>query len=145
MILKTEKKYYLSQICFGPRVNCFLFHLLKTEKYWWKQDSLICSLIWWAHQLSKTNFCSQIVWRNNTLFTPFVLGSSSIWTCWILNFEYQIFVVVYYRQAQWKKSKQIYKIRHFQIDALPRTFHTVILLDRTFKKWVLSSFAFQSF
>ena len=50
-----------------------------------------------------------------------VFGSSSIWTCRILNFEYRIFVVVFCRQAQWKKARQIFKIRLFQIDELPRT------------------------
>ena len=35
------------------------------------------------------------------------------------------FVVVFYWQAQWKKSKKIFKIRHIQIDELPRTFENV--------------------
>merc|ERR1719464_858697 len=49
-----------------------------------------------------------------------VLGSSSIWTCRILNSEFGIFVV-WFRQVQWKKSKQIFEIRHVHIDELPRT------------------------
>ena len=44
-------------------------------------------------------------------FNAYVLGSSSIGTCRI----------ILYRQAQLKKSKQIFKIRHVQIDELPRT------------------------
>ena len=38
------------------------------------------------------------------------------------NFKCRIFVVVFCRQTQWKKSKQIFKIRHFQINELPRTY-----------------------
>ena len=36
-----------------------------------------------------------------------ILGSSSIWMCQILNM-YRIFVVVFCRQAQWKKKKNRY-------------------------------------
>ena len=43
-----------------------------------------------------------------------VLSSSLIWRYWI-------FVLVFYRQVQLKKSKQIFKIRLVQIDQLPRT------------------------
>ena len=39
-----------------------------------------------------------------------------------LEFEHWIFVVVFYWQAQWKKSKRTFNIRHAQIDELPRTF-----------------------
>ena len=39
----------------------------------------------------------------------------------VSNFEYQIFVFVFYRQVQWKKSKQIFKIQNIEIDELPRT------------------------
>ena len=40
----------------------------------------------------------------------------------ILNFEYRIFVAVFSRQTQWKESKQVFKIRHDQIDELPVTY-----------------------
>ena len=39
------------------------------------------------------------------IFVSYVLGSSSIWICQILNFEYRIFDVVFFRQAQWKNQK----------------------------------------
>ena len=45
-----------------------------------------------------------------------VLSSSLIWM-----FGIQIFIVVFYRHEYLKKSKQIYEIRHIQIDELPRT------------------------
>ena len=32
-----------------------------------------------------------------------------------VEFEYRIFIVVFDRQAQWKKSKQIFKIRHAKL------------------------------
>ena len=35
--------------------------------------------------------------------------------------EFRIFVVVFYRQAQLKKSKQIFENRNVQIDELPKT------------------------
>ena len=35
--------------------------------------------------------------------------------------EFRIFVIVFFRQAQLKKSKQIFEIQHVQIDDLPRT------------------------
>jgi hypothetical protein len=35
--------------------------------------------------------------------------------------EFGIFVVVFCREAQWKKSKEIFEIRHVQIDEMPRT------------------------
>ena len=35
----------------------------------------------------------------------------------VSNFEYQIFVVVFCRQAQWKKSKQIFKCENSKFDA----------------------------
>ena len=38
----------------------------------------------------------------------------------VSNFEYEIFDVVFCRQEQWKKLKQIFKIRHIQIDEWPR-------------------------
>ena len=41
-----------------------------------------------------------------------VLGCSLIWT-------FRIFVVVFYRQAHLKKSKQIFEIQHVQIDEIP--------------------------
>ena len=47
--------------------------------------------------------------------------SMSLVAHWYRIFEYWLFVVVSYRQAQWKKSKQIFKIRHIQINELPRT------------------------
>ena len=51
----------------------------------------------------------------NYTTSTYVLDSSLIWTCRISN------IVVFYRQAQLKKSKQMFEIRHFQIDDLPRT------------------------
>ena len=40
----------------------------------------------------------------------------------VSNFEYQIFIVDSYRQAQWKKkSEQIFEIQNILIDELPRT------------------------
>ena len=39
----------------------------------------------------------------------------------VSNFEYQIFVVVFYRQAQWKKNHKKFKKRQVQIDELPKT------------------------
>ena len=50
-----------------------------------------------------------------TILLTYVLDSSLIWTCRISN------IVVFYRQAQLKKSKQMFEIRHFQIDDLART------------------------
>ena len=48
-----------------------------------------------------------------------VLGSSLILD--MSNFEYRTFIVAFCRQAQWKKSKQMFKIRHVQNDELLRT------------------------
>ena len=36
----------------------------------------------------------------------------------VLNLEYRISVVVFRRQMKWRKPKQIFKIRHIQIDHL---------------------------
>ena len=43
----------------------------------------------------------------------------------VSNFEYRIFVVVSTGRRSGKKSKQIFKIRHVQIDELPRTLENV--------------------
>ena len=43
-----------------------------------------------------------------------VHGSSSICKC-------RIFVIVFFRQAQMKKSKQTFEIQHVQIHVLPMT------------------------
>ena len=39
---------------------------------------------------------------------------------WFENVEFRILVIVSYRQAQLKKYKQMFEIRHVQIDDLPR-------------------------
>ena len=59
------------------------------------------------------NFCTfrracRIV-SNVNLLKSNVLGSSSIWTFQILNIEYLL--LFFCRQAQWKKSKHIFKMR----------------------------------
>ena len=60
-------------------------------------------------------------WRTAN-FGNNVHGTSSIW-----GDEYSIFVVVFYKQTQWKKSKQTFKIGHFQIDELQRTQVTYLI------------------
>ena len=45
-----------------------------------------------------------------------VLGRSLIWTCRITNFEYLLLFPS--GRRSWKKSKQIFEIRHVQIDDL---------------------------
>ena len=46
-----------------------------------------------------------------------------------------------------EKARSLVKFQQatFLIQLMSLAAHTVILLDRTFKKWALSSFAFQSF
>ena len=45
----------------------------------------------------------------------------------VSNFEYRLFVViVFYRQTQCKKTKQIFQIRHCQISELPSTSYNSI-------------------
>ena len=53
-----------------------------------------------------------------TLFRYSVPGSSSIWTCRILKIEY---LLLYLQADPVEKSKQMFKIRHVQINELPRT------------------------
>ena len=65
----------------------------------------------WRGLISFHHTYDQNMIRHATIFSN-VLGSSLIWTCRILSFEYRIFVVVFYRQAQWKKSKHIFKIQN---------------------------------
>ena len=48
-------------------------------------------------------------------FLIFVLCSPSIWTCPILNIKH-FFSFLFCMQAQWKKSKQVFKIQHSQIN-----------------------------
>ena len=55
-------------------------------------------------------------WKFINLFVTYVIVSSSILTCRNSNVYFGL-----YRQAQLKKSKQIFKIRHIQIDEIPRT------------------------
>ena len=47
---------------------------------------------------------------NYTYVLTDVLGSSSIWTCRIFNFEYRIFVDVFHRQA-WKNQNKYSKLK----------------------------------
>ena len=71
--------------------------------------------LWWAAQKLYTMQIEKSIPQRMGLLKmllSYVLGSSSIWKCRILNFEYRIFVVVFYMQAQWKKSKQIFKIQN---------------------------------
>ena len=42
------------------------------------------------------------------------------------NYE---FVIVFFRQAQLKKSKQIFKIQNVQVDVLPRTYLTASFFE----------------
>ena len=46
----------------------------------------------------------------------------------VLNVEYGMFVVIFYWQEQWKKSKQIFKVRHGQIDDIPRSLIYLLFL-----------------
>ena len=79
-----------------------------------------CSSKYW-HQIM-WQFSTRINLRTSTFrtfFTP--VCQMNLIDLIMLNVEYWIFVFVFFcRQAQWKKSKQIYKIRHGQIDAIPR-------------------------
>ena len=43
--------------------------------------------------------------------------------------EFQKFAIVFFRQAQLKKSKQIFEIRHIQIDELPNFKRVVLRVD----------------
>ena len=48
----------------------------------------------------------KVFWRaQKRLIQFYVLGSSSIWTCRILNFEYRIFVVVFLQAGALEKIK----------------------------------------
>ena len=67
--------------------------------------------------------------------SPYVLGSSSIWTCWILNIEY----LLLFSARKHSETKSMFKIRHFQIDELLRTLCTNIFLSsHTFLKFRFS-------
>ena len=81
-------------------------------------------------------------------FRPYVLSSSSIWMCQILNFEFWILNIEYLllffcRQGQWKKQNKYskFKIRHVQIDELPRTLvrniYLILLITTQFHNDIL--------
>ena len=56
----------------------------------------------------------------NKTKTGYVLAKCPLLAHRFRRVEYRIFVIVFFRQAQVKKSKQIFDIRHFQIDELPK-------------------------
>ena len=62
------------------------------------------------------------------------------WKIRISNFKL-LFVVAFYRQAQLILSKQIFEIRHLQIDELPRTY----LLKKIYNPFPTSQFQNQRF
>ena len=130
---------HMSRSKFGPTHKLFFDQFLKGKCFIrkdWKKEYKH------AYSFNERNHYTKRIYRKNIYYNSVaslyhsmtnVLGSSSIWTCRILNFAFRIFVVVFYRQVQLKKSKQTLEIQHVQINEVPRTIETKFRTSTFFK------------
>ena len=104
-----RNNYYFFKFIF-----CEFLNIVSLYANFYLTDVFLNGNFWYygveAVKFSRLSYQEQVtlMWQ---FWPSFVLG----------RVEIQIFVIVFFRQAQLKKSKQIFEIWIVQIDALPRT------------------------
>ena len=88
------------------------YYKLHLQKWFQKHGKGVSVLEMWMDYY----FTLKEVWIFPHIYLRYLLSDLEL-----LNFEYWMFVVVFYRQMPWKKSKQTFKIQRVQINDQPRT------------------------